>query len=68
LEQGTVSLQSTVDGNTHRPLTRFGVQAFTKQGSTVIRIVALDEAAEMPWTANFLFDPYPVVWQPGISA
>src|SRR5262249_12700261 len=63
LGQGSTTLQFNVDGKSHKPFTRFGVQASTKQETTeltLIRIVVMDDAGDLRWIVKFWIDPYRV--------
>jgi len=61
LEEGSGTLEFSLDGKTHKPFTRAGAVASTRQEAeefTIIRMVAADAVGDLRWNFAFRIDPY----------
>jgi len=64
LGTGNARVEYTVDGNTYRPFTNYGVRAtpgdpdFIRKGYPVIELIASSDTGHPPWRLTLTLDPY----------
>jgi len=64
LGTGEASMEFTMDGEAHRPFTRYGVRAtpgnpdFIRKGYPVIELIASSDSGHPPWRLLLILDPY----------
>lgn len=64
LGTGEASMEFTIDGESHRPFTRYGVRAtpgnpdFIRKGYPVIELIASSDSGHPPWRLLLILDPY----------
>jgi len=64
LGTGTAMVEFTVDGETYRPFTNYGVRVtpgdpdFIRKGYPVIELIATSDSGHPPWRLTLTMDPY----------
>ncbi len=64
LGTGQANLEFTIDGETSRPFTHFGVRTtpgnpdFIRKGYPVIELIASSDSGHPPWRLQLILDPY----------
>ena len=67
LGTGQANLEFTVDGETSRPFTQFGVRTtpgnpdYIRKGYPVIELIATSDSGHPPWRLLLILDPYQLV-------
>jgi hypothetical protein len=63
---GEASIEFTIDGETHKPFTSYGVRTtpgnpdFIRKGYPVIELLAISDSEQPPWRLLLILDPYQV--------